>query len=493
MPSERSPRVRLATKFTLALGAAGLVLFGGYGWYRAVREEALLRAGVEQELRVLGRSLQVSIEHALRDQQLADIQETISDLEKIAPPVDILVYDASGEIRAASKGSQPTEALEGAAATRAQAERGAVFTDVDERPRIAFGLPLLSTRGDVLGAVVIGYPLGGLEREIALVRRELLLVVLIFTASTAMVSMILGVFHVGRPLGRLVEAMRRVTSGDLSAQLHTPIRRDEVGDLVRAFNAMTIELQHAHARLVEEVERRLLVEAGLAQADKLIAVGQLAATLAHEIGSPLQVLVGRARALAGRDYPPDRVKHHAQSIADQGERITGIVADLLAYARRRSGSAQPVTPSSAAQPLLDLLEVEAERRHVALALRDETDGAKVMCDPDRLQQVVFNLVRNALDASHEGGKVELAFDRASDREGAPRVRLRVIDEGSGIAPEHLPHVFDPFFTTRADSGGSGLGLVVVQSIVRDEGGTIEIESQPGTGTTVSVTFPEHDP
>jgi signal transduction histidine kinase len=493
MPSERSFRVQLATKFTLALGAAGLLLFGSYGWYRAAREEALLRANVEQELRVLGRSLQVSIEHALRDQQLADIQETISDLESISPPVDILVYDAEGELRAGSSGSHASAAPEGEAAARARSERGPVFTHVDDRPRMAFGLPLLSTRGELLGAVVIGYPLGTLEHEIALARREMLIVVLMFAASTAMASMILGVYHVGRPLGRLVQAMQRVTSGDLSAQLPTQARRDEIGDLLLAFNAMTIELRDAQARIIEEVERRHLVEAGLAQADKLIAVGQLAATLAHEIGSPLQVLVGRARALAGRDYPPDRVKHHAQSIADQGERITGIVADLLAYARRGTAPPRPITPSSAARPLLDLLDVEAERRRVALVMRDDAEGAEVMCDPDRLQQVVFNLVRNALDASDEGGTVTLAFDRTIDRDERRCVRLEVIDDGSGIAPEHLPHIFDPFFTTRADSGGSGLGLVVVQSIVRDQGGKLEIESQPGAGTTVSVVFPEHTP
>lgn len=491
MPSDRTPRVRLATKFTLALGAAGLLLFGGYGWYRAAREEALLRANVERELRVLGRSLQVSIEHALRDQQLADIQETISDLEPIAPPVDILVYDADGEVRAASSGSQASAAPEGEAAARAQTERGGVFAQVEDRPRMAFGLPLLSTGGEVLGAVVIGYPLGTLEQEIASARREMLFVVLLFAASTTLVSMVLGVYHVGRPLGHLVEAMRRVTSGDLSAQLRSETRRDEIGDLVLAFNAMTIELRNAQARVLEEIERRHLVEAGLAHADKLIAVGQLAATLAHEIGSPLQVLVGRARALAGRDYPPERVKHHAQSIADQGERITGIVADLLAYARRGTGPARPIELPDAARPLLDLLEVEADRRGVGLALRDDTRGAKVMCDPDRLQQVIFNLVRNAVDASTEGGVVTLAFDRIADRDDRKCVRLRVIDEGVGIAPEHLPHVFDPFFTTRAESGGSGLGLVVVQSIVRDEGGKIEIESTPGAGTTVSVTFPEH--
>jgi signal transduction histidine kinase len=228
----------------------------------------------------------------------------------------------------------------------------------------------------------------------------------------------------------------------------------------------------------------------LARADKLIAVGQVAATLAHEIGSPLQVLVGRARALATREYAPDRVQRHATIIADQAERIAGIVEDLLSYARQRPGRSESTDLSAAASSVIDLLQGEAQRRGVVVRCEVEQRLPRVICDPARWQQVVFNLMKNALEASTAGQSVEVSFTRGTDPvAGRSHVKLVVADEGAGIAPEHLPHVFEPFFTTRSEVGGTGLGLVVAGAIVYDDGGTIEIDSAPGHGTRISVRYP----
>jgi signal transduction histidine kinase len=482
--------MRVATKLTLALGALGFLLFGGYGLRQAQHEAHLLRRIVEQEVDVLSRSLEVAMEHALRDRQPADIADTLSRLEGISPHVDIVVYDERGQVRAASAGSPTDRELDATLAAAAQREGQPQLRDSADGSRLALARPLEDGRGHPAGAVVLGYPLESLHQEIRDARRDVALVVLGFVGLTAVTGLLLGTVHVGRPLQRLVAAMRRVQAGDLAADLPAARRSDEVGELTTAFNEMTHELRAARQRVSDEVERTHALEARLARADKLIAVGQLAATLAHEIGSPLQVLVGRARALATRDYPAERVSRHATIIADQAERIAGIVEGLLSYARQRPGHAEPTALPEAAASVVELLQGEAKRRGVAVSSAADPRLPDVVCDGARFQQVVFNLLHNALEASSKGSTVEISF-RAEKREDGTMegIRMTIVDEGVGIASEDLPHVFEPFFTTRVEGGGTGLGLVVARSIVRDDGGTIAIDSELGRGTRVTVRYP----
>jgi signal transduction histidine kinase len=295
---------------------------------------------------------------------------------------------------------------------------------------------------------------------------------------------------VARPLASLVALIDRVRGGDMSARLPAD-SADELGDTNRRFNAMVTDLAAARRRLDEaEADRERLMRT-LEHADKLVTVGQLAAGVAHEIGTPLHVLAGRARSLDQRAEDPTEVRRLSKIVVEQVTRISRIVEQLLRSARRRPPDQRRIDVRVPVTAVLDLLSFEARRRSVQLSLDAQPQTPTLFADADQVQQIVLNLVRNAIAAVPEGGKVTVLIEpdalRAEGRIAEPCVTIRVKDTGEGMTDDVKKRVFDPFFTTRPD--GTGLGLPVVRSLVIAHRGTIDVESAPGAGTEVIVRLP----
>jgi Na+/proline symporter/nitrogen-specific signal transduction histidine kinase len=242
---------------------------------------------------------------------------------------------------------------------------------------------------------------------------------------------------------------------------------------------------------VAEVTGQKSLQAQLAHQDRLASIGRLAAGVAHEVGNPLTGIASIAQNLRD-DREPEAVGERAALILEQTRRIDGIVRSLVRFSHAGLSpgqSAEPGLPSS-----LDLREVvEDALRLVRLSRRArgvEVDdqcppGLPLLGDRQQLVQVLVNLVTNACDASAAGKQVVVR----GSREGAARVLLEVVDSGSGIPEELRPRIFEPFVTTKAPGEGTGLGLSLVYSIVREHGGTVEVESAVGEGTRVSVRLP----
>src|SRR5690606_8946632 len=206
----------------------------------------------------------------------------------------------------------------------------------------------------------------------------------------------------------------------------------------------------------------------------------------HEIGSPLQILHGRAQKLLEGAEPGGEIARIAQILVSQTDRITRIVRQLLTFARPREPSQEQVDPASCVAPVLDLLRLEAKRKHITVDL-EAPPSEPVTLDPDALQQIVFNLARNAIAALHEGGTVHVRLRVVA---AAPRhLLLEVADDGPGIPEAIRARVFEPFFTTSAGGGGIGLGLTVVRSLVEGTGGSIGVRPRDGGGTEFTVTLP----
>jgi signal transduction histidine kinase len=244
---------------------------------------------------------------------------------------------------------------------------------------------------------------------------------------------------------------------------------------------MVDTLAEARQRIDHETEARLRLERGLQGIDKMVTIGQLSAGLAHEIGSPLQVLSARGSALATRSADPE-TRRQAEILVEQTARITRIVDQLLSFGRRRPPVIAPRDLARPVRTVLELLDGEARRRGVALELAVDDGDHTIEADEDQLQQIVLNLVRNALAATPSGGRITVRIEAAP---GLAQVRLIVRDTGPGIPPELQGRLFEPFFTTRASEGGTGLGLAVVRAIVTDHGGTITASSEHGAEFIVS--------
>lgn len=474
-----APRLIASTAGTvfIAAGIGGALLIQ--------LERSQLIADVQAETRVLARSVQVAVENALRDGQEPDVVELLERLETIAGQVDVMIY-RSGDREAlqASAGAQPQaepiqEALQ---ASRAQGEVLRTYDpDAGHDHRLVFAVPLLTDQGDRKGTLVISRPLTALDTDL---RETTLLIagsIIAFASATVGVMIFLLRRHVTGPLGEIARATDTL-GRDLDAALSLPVQReDELGMVARAVTALQRRLRHARDARIAEAKRREALERQLREADKLISVGQLAAGVAHEIGSPLQVLVGRAHLLAQQARSDDAVQRQAALIAEHGERIARIVDRLQDVVRRRPSQIRPTDLTQPVRQVMWLLENEAHRRGVRLSCDLPAGPLMIQADPDEVQQVVLNLTLNALQACGRSGSVQVTVEPTPA--GA---RLSVADDGQGIDEADQERIYEPFYTTREQSGGTGLGLAVVRSIVHRHRARVGVQRRHPKGTRFTV-------
>ena len=259
-------------------------------------------------------------------------------------------------------------------------------------------------------------------------------------------------------------------------------------------HAVPLERHDAEVRVllvVEDLSDVHALESQLLRAEKLATVGILAAGIAHEIGTPLGVVRGRAEYVQGKLGAQHPQSPGMQVIIDQIDRVSRTIRQLLDFSRVQPAPVRGVAVGPLLRGTQELLHGEAERRKVKVEVEVPEGLPLLSADPDQLQQVVLNLALNGCDACEPGGTVRLAAHvEAPGEPGAwSGVRVTVRDDGCGIPPESLNRVFDPFFTTKKRGQGTGLGLTVVAQIVRNHGGRIELESEPGQGTCVTLWWP----
>ncbi len=227
--------------------------------------------------------------------------------------------------------------------------------------------------------------------------------------------------------------------------------------------------------------------AQLLHSDKLSAIGEMYAGLAHEINNPLGIILSRVRFQLGRardvELPPEMVRD-LELIDRHGSRIAEIIRSLLAFARRTSFEVRDADLNAIVRDAVALVERPFAKGNIRVESRLDPTLPVVRASPDHLQQVFVNLLTNARDAMPSGGTITLRTHRNGDG-----VVAEVQDTGTGIAPEAIGHIFDPFFTTKDVGKGTGLGLSVSYGIVRAHGGDIQVESRPGRGALFRVSLP----
>ncbi|MFE1283518.1 two-component system sensor histidine kinase ZraS [Klebsiella aerogenes] len=230
------------------------------------------------------------------------------------------------------------------------------------------------------------------------------------------------------------------------------------------------------------LSRQQLQEA-MARKEKLLALGHLAAGVAHEIRNPLSSIKGLAKYFAERTPPGGEAQELALVMAKEADRLNRVVSELLELVRPAHLNYQPVDINALIHHSLQLVSQDAQSRGIALQFTPRPELTSIKADPDRLNQVLLNLYLNAMQAIGRGGVIHVSASEA-DRQ---RVKIVVKDSGKGMSDEELQAIFTPYFTTKAD--GTGLGLAVVQNIIEQHGGTIRAESQPGAGAVFTLWLP----
>ncbi len=250
--------------------------------------------------------------------------------------------------------------------------------------------------------------------------------------------------------------------------------------LARGVGDVSVLLVFDDLSELRRIEERLL------HSEKLVTAGQLAAGIAHEIGTPLNVARGRVELSLSHLGSEHQEADNQRLVLDQIDRVTRLIQQLLDYVSPAPATMQVVDLAHAVHVVRDLLAPQAAKRTVSLHLDVPSNASGLRADPDQVQQIIVNLALNAIDACERGGNVTL---RASTREAT--VLLEIEDDGHGIPRELQKQVFDPFFTTKKRGQGTGLGLWVVAQLVRAQAAEIELDSTPGKGTTVRVAWPVH--
>jgi signal transduction histidine kinase len=487
--------MRISTKLTLSLTSIGLLIFTAYGFHHLSVEQRDLTRVTRLQTKLLGKSLQIAIENAMRDKQFADITELLRGLEQVEPDLKLRVYDKSGKVFPEPfSNAYASDFQERLHAALKNDESNQFFYPEEAPEYIALLLPLQNAQGERAGKLVFIRALREMRRDIEVTKRNLAFSTLAFILIAAPLSGFIYLVYIDWPLRRLEDGMKQIREGNFSP-LPLGNQEDEIGVLLKTFNTMAAELASARQALKEEAQSRRQVQAALQEADKLITIGQLSAGLAHEIGSPLQVLKGRAEQLLLRPDQSDEVARHARILFSQSERIANIVQQLLEFTRRRPPHYNSIDLCEPISAVLNLLEYEAHKKQVSLNFEAAADLPLIYADSDGIQQIVLNLITNALSATDPGGQIDVIVQphqfsaNSHSSETAEAVQLIVRDNGHGMTQETLEHVFDPFFTTRHGQGGVGLGLAVARSIVIAHHGSIKAESSPGQGSTISVILP----
>jgi signal transduction histidine kinase len=431
-----------------------------------------------------------------------DIGETLHEFNDAVPSIrriSVIVIDrqtGKPEVYASTALPERTEAV--ALAKQAIDTKDEVWAD---RAEVFQSVAVPAYWADeVFGGVVVTFSLGTIDQMHETGRS-----VVVWFVPPAVIVLTLLVDLLARrlihgPIGGIRKTMQRVAAGDLSAR--APVQRhDEIGAVAQGLNDMlaemenfnvalqtrvrdaTQELRASHAELVESYRRMFALREALARAEQMAAVGQTAASVAHQIGTPLNLISGYVQMLMEEAGEDSRSALRLQIVQEQIQKVTTIVRTMLDHARRPV----PQKPTDAAQMVervCDLARPKLDAAGVGLELTIDRHIPLVTADVVQLELALLNLITNGLDAMPEGGN--LAITVAATSSG---VRIQVSDTGTGIDPDLLPKIFDPWVTTKTAGHGSGLGLSITRDAVTAHGGTITASSEHGAGATFTIDLP----
>ncbi|MEO6950862.1 MAG: HAMP domain-containing sensor histidine kinase [Polyangia bacterium] len=482
--------MRLTTKFIVTLVLGMMVVLGLNAWLRLEREVRLFESGMRRHAHLFGHALGNGVAWAWKTSGETSAIALVAEANEASSDLDVRWVWLDGKGPEELRPRLPVADLE----------------PVRQGHELSRRIPATSGPGDLFTYVPIALPgnrHGALQIAESLesqheVIREIWTNVLWSVGGLAVVisglAALLGVIFVGRPTRKLVEQARRIGAGDLSQPVLLR-QRDELGQIAAGMNAMSDRLAHARDQIAVETAIRVAATEQLRHADRLMTVGKLASGIAHELGTPLNVVAGRGQLIAARDSVGEEAVEGARIIVDQANRMTQIIRQLLDFARPGRARRARVQLEALAAQTERLLRPLAQKRGVVITLV-QSAATSADLDEGQIQQALTNLIVNAIQATATGGRVVITLSEVTafpprdvGSDAILCARIDVTDSGHGMSPDTLSHIFEPFFTTKDVGEGTGLGLSVTYGIVREHGGWIDVTSEPGRGSTFSLLLP----
>jgi two-component system NtrC family sensor kinase len=494
--------MKLRLRLVLLLMLPLLLVIGVYSVVR-VQQESRARV-LDERRRAAGmaRTIQIAVESAfaVRGREQGKLVDLLNDMTLGQRSIDqIRIFGRDGQVIAASQGRAVAHPASPEAVARV-IESGVADLVETHGPAgdwwvyilpVPFSQPHGSLRSTATRqALEIAFAAPDTRKMARQAIRDVLERVGPLTIVLALLITVVLQRQVLRPLANLAQSIRALGEGRRGPPL--PVERhDELGELAETFNRMAEQLEEARQRLVAEAEYALDLEQQLRRSETLAVAGKLASGIAHEVGTPLNIISGRAEILLRSLPPDDPGRHDLERIIHQIDRVSNIVRSLLDTVRVGKLEIQRVPVETLISQLLPLLEHVARKRAIAMTTDIPADVPSIAGDPGRLQQVFINILMNAVEATPADGLISIRA-WASMNDGRAGVTVEVADTGPGIPGDALDQVFEPFYTTKPMGEGTGLGLAISRDIVRDHGGTIVAQSRPGEGSAFLVWLPEYE-
>jgi len=522
---------RLSLRLALALGlGAGAVLLVAGSLNIDKQRESLLEL-TQSQAESMAHMVRRSTREAMLANKPEDVQGILESLGGQHGIQRIRIFDQEGRIRSSSRRSEIGGMIEqapacvacheGLAPAEHRPERDCLDALGDERNGQLMGVlqpipnePACSTAdchahpptSTFLGVLDIQLDLGVVDDHIASSTRQLGLGLIATILLVLLLSGVLAWYLVLRPVAVFTEATRRLRRGDLTTRV--PIDSTyEIGSMGRSWNSMVDEIVRAKGKLedwshtledrvkektaqLESAHEQMLV------VEKMASLGKLAAVVAHEINNPLAGIGTYAKLLQRRiqksgGVKPEEAAHALEALElmeTEAVRCGRIVQNLLLFSRTPGARHAETDLAALIERCVMLVQHRADLQDVSIHRQVMQNAPLVECDASQIQQVLLALCMNALDAMEDGGSLRITFDTEGES-----IVLTVGDTGHGIDPADLPHIFEPFYSTKAEGAGVGLGLAVVYGVVRRHNGVAGVTSKVGEGTTFTITLPRRQP
>ncbi len=473
----------LALRLMLFIVLPLLLSVLGLGYLVLGQLEEHVEEQMQKDVELVARAVQGPLSRSLERERGGTVQETLDSVFDIGRIYGAYLYNDRGEVMAAAGTVSTNRQLEARITRVVETERRTgEYGRVDGRNVYSYFVPLKDSEERLIGLLQIARR----ESEIKEYLTELrgLAAVYFFGGTLLMTGIILIGYHgaLGRSLGNLRKSMSRVRHGDRRHRAETTGPR-EIAELARSLNRMLDSMVAAEQEIEEgKAARRTLTEK-LESSQKLAALGEMAAGVAHELGTPLSVLDGKAQRALRPSRDPEAVRTYLREIREDVRGMENVVRQLLEFGRPGAKRNHRIRADQAAERARSGAEQTVNGSAGRLVLDGPVPGPQIDGDPVRIELALKNLFQNALQASPDG-TVEAGW-----HESDGTVVFTVADNGPGIPSEMREKIFTPFFTTKDGQRGRGLGLAIVQQVVTEHNGRVEIDESPAGGARFRLIFP----
>lgn len=457
-----------------SLALTGLVSFNI--WEQQVEER------MQSDLEVVARAIQLPLSYAMERDRAGGIQQALESALSIDTVYSAYAYDLEGRPIASAGGQEPDTGRDELAEVLTAGERTGGYGQVGSRRVYSYFVPLTDSRDQSSGLLQLTRRERDFREYVRRIRRHAWvgfgLSLLVMTTLV-----LLGHYHaLDRHFRRLVSGMERVASGEGTHRVERTGPR-EIAVLAGAFNGMLDSIQASEKTLREKNREKAELEEQLRHTEKLAAVGQLAAGVAHELGTPLGTIDGTAQQQLRGVEEESRTAMAFRRIRREAGRMEVIIRQLLDFSHRHRVQCRPIHPERVAADVCLVMDQEAKGKGVALQYEGPQNAPVFHADLLRVEQALINLVRNAVQAA-VGASVRLGW-----RWDETNVEFTVDDAGPGIPESDGSRIFEPFFTTKKVGEGTGLGLAVVYGIMQEHGGSVDCGKSDLGGARFRLRFP----